>query len=59
MCIMEQDTQSKIAKMLYHISVEDRAKANADLKEILQSKVKRVFDSHYEKVKKTFSKENS
>ena len=55
---MNGETQSKIQKMLYHLSNENHASAGQELKEVIAMKVKTTFRQEYEKVKQSFSKEN-
>lgn len=55
---MNGETKTKIAKMLYHLSNDNRASADKELHEILKIKAKNAFAKEYEKVKRTFSKEN-
>lgn len=56
---MSTEIKTKVTKMIYNISTENRAAANRDLKEILDLKVKKSLSREYEKVKASFSKENS
>lgn len=54
---MQTETQAKISKMLYHLSTENRAAADAELRAIVKSKVQNAFDKQYQKVKDSFSQE--
>ena len=54
---MHAETKAQISKMLYHLSTENRAAADKTLKEIVKSKVDHAFNTQYQKVKSTFSKE--
>lgn len=56
---MEPEIKAKIAKMLYNLSTENRAQADKELRHIIQTKVKNSLSREYEKVKASFSKENS
>ena len=54
---MIPETKVQISKMLYHLSTENRASADKQLKEIVNSKVQNIFNKEYDKVKSSFSKE--
>lgn len=56
---MEPEIKSKIAKMLYNLGTENRAAADKELRNIIKTKVKHSLSREYEKVKATFSKENT
>ena len=55
---MEPEIKSKIAKMLYNLGTENRAQADKELRDIIKSKVKNTLSKEFEKVKRSFSKEN-
>jgi hypothetical protein len=54
---MQSETKQNVAKLLYHLGTDNRAKADAELRKILQTKIKNSLYKEYEKVKSTFSKE--
>lgn len=56
---MTPETKSKIAKMLYHLGTDNRAKADTELRDIIKNKVDNALSREFEKVKASFSKENS
>jgi len=56
---MEPQIKSKIAQMLYNLGTENRAAADKELRDIVKSKVKNTLSREYEKVKASFSKENT
>ena len=56
---MEPQIKSKVAKMLYNLGIENRAAADRELRDIVKSKVKNALYKEYQKVKASFSKENS
>lgn len=54
---MSSDTKEKIQKMLYHLSTENLAAADKQLKSIIKIKTDRLFNQQYEKVKNSFKEE--
>lgn len=56
---MTPETKSKVAKLLYHLGTENRAKADTELREIIKTKVDNALSREFQKVKASFSKENS
>jgi hypothetical protein len=56
---MKPEIKAKIAKMLYNLGTENRAAADKELSDIIKSKVKNAISKEYEKVKASFSKENT
>jgi hypothetical protein len=56
---MQPQLRSKISKFLYSLSTENRAQANKELGEIVKTKVDNMLSREFQKVKDSFSKENS
>jgi hypothetical protein len=56
---MQPEIKSKVAKFLYHLGTENRAQADKELREIIKTKVDNSLSREFEKVKASFSKENS
>ena len=56
---MKPEIKSKVAKMLYHLGTENRAKADSELREIIKMKVNNSLSKEFQKVKASFSKENT
>lgn len=54
---MSSDTKVKISQMLYHLSTENRAAADRELRDIIKIKTKQVFDREYAKVQNSSRKE--
>ena len=55
---MSGEIQQHIQKFLYHLSNEDRASADVELKQVIDKKHQARFDAAYENVKEAFSKKN-
>lgn len=55
---MSSVTKQKIQSMLFHLSTENRAMADKELKSIIKLKTDELFNKQYEKVKNTFKQEN-
>jgi len=56
---MNPEIKSKVAKMLYNLGTDNRAKADSELREIIKMKVDNALSREFQKVKASFSKENS
>jgi hypothetical protein len=54
---MSSNTKQKIQQMLYHLSTENLAMADKELKSIIKLKTDKLYNREYEKVKTTFNKE--
>ena len=55
---MQSEMKAKISKMIYHLSEENRASAESQLREIVKMKIKDSFTKEYQKVKDSFSQES-
>jgi hypothetical protein len=56
---MQPETKSKVAKFLYNLGTDNRAQADKELREIIKMKVDNELSREFQKVKASFSKENS
>jgi len=54
---MSSVTKQKIQSMLFHLSTENRAMADKELKSIIKLKTDKLFNQEFEKVKNTFKQE--
>lgn len=55
---MQSDIKARIGKMIYHLSTENRAAANAELQEIMKQKVNAIYNAEYAKVRAAVSQES-
>lgn len=55
---MSGEIQQHIQKFLYHLSNDDHANVDAELKQVIDKKYQDRFDAAYENVKEEFSKKN-
>jgi hypothetical protein len=53
---MTSEVQGPIQKFLYHLSMEDYANAEKEIRKVEKLKVQKIFEEEYEKVKKSFGK---
>lgn len=54
---MSSDTKQKIQQMLFHLSTENRAMADKELKSIIKLKTDELYKREYDKVKNSFKQE--
>lgn len=51
---MTSEVQGPIQKFLYHLSMEDYANAEKEIKNVVTVKVNKTFEEEFEKSKKSF-----